>query len=92
MATEPAIQTIFDEFADNLSTFLINFIREENPTVVVMGGNIAHADIYFLPAVIRRLEKEGIQVPIRKSVLGEHAGLLGSAGLWSVHQHRLTNA
>lgn len=92
MPEQPAIQCIFDEFADNFASFLATFIREENPTVVVMGGNISHADIYFLPRLIRHLEREGIQIPIRKSELGEHAALLGSAGLWSVHQHKLTNA
>lgn len=91
LESEPSIQQIFDEFAENLGTFLAKFIQEEYPSVVIMGGNIANADIYFLPKVIRHLEKEGINVPIRKSILGEHAALLGSAGLWSMHP-KLMNA
>jgi glucokinase len=91
MPSDPGIQMIFDEFAENLSNFLTNFIQEENPNVVVMGGNIAQADIYFLPSVIRNLQQNNINVPIRKSTLGEHATLLGSAALW-ITQPKFTNA
>ena len=91
MPTDPDIQTIFDEFAENLSNFLTAFIHEENPNVVVMGGNIAQADIYFLPSVIRNLQHNNINIPIRKSTLGEHATLLGSAALW-ITQPKFSNA
>lgn len=83
MKEEPGIQAIFDEFAENLSTFLVTFIGEEQPNLIILGGNITHADQYFLPVVIQNLQKKNIHIPIRKSILGEHAALIGSAGLWS---------
>jgi glucokinase len=79
---EPTILRIFDEFSDNLTSFLITFIRNENPNLIVLGGNIAQAGQYFLPTVIQKLQNNNIHIPIKKSELGESATLLGSAYLW----------
>jgi glucokinase len=91
IAVEPRIHNLFQEFAENLASFLIKFIQQEQPDLIVLGGNIAHADQYYLPSVIRQLQKNNIHVPIKKSLLGEHATLLGSACLWST-EPKFTNA
>jgi glucokinase len=80
--TDPSLKVIFDEFAKNLADFLTFFIHQENPEIVVIGGNIANASHLFLPQVHQHLAKASLNIPIKKSNLGEHALLLGSASLW----------
>src|SRR5690349_5359159 len=79
----PSLRSIFDEFAGNLADFLNLFIRQENPEIIIIGGNISNASDLFLPAVKTHLEKLSLTIPIEKSNLGEHAVLLGSAALWN---------
>jgi glucokinase len=79
----PSLQSLFDEFAENLADFLAFFIRQENPEIIIIGGNISNASDLFLPAVKTNLEKVSLNIPIKKSNLGEHAVLLGSAALWN---------
>lgn len=83
IADNPSIQLIFDEFADNFANFLRTFVEDENPELIVLGGNISHAEEFFLPRVKAGLKFHGINIPIRKSTLGEHAALIGSAALWA---------
>lgn len=83
METHPELQSIFDEFAKSLAGFLTIFINQENPDVIVIGGNITNASDLFLPAVESHLAKASFNIPIKKSNLGEHAVLLGSAALWN---------
>jgi glucokinase len=83
LADEPSLQSIFDEFSENLTEFLTFFIREENPEIIIIGGNISNASALFLPKVKAGLAASGLNIPIKKSDLGEHAVLLGSASLWS---------
>jgi glucokinase len=82
LPSEPSIQLIFDEFAENLAEFLLYFITKDNPQIVIIGGNISHASNLFFPLVIDVLAKRSIHIPIQKSSLGESAVLLGSASLW----------
>lgn len=83
LTDEPSLQSIFDEFAENLTEFLKFFIREENPEIIIIGGNISNASGLFLPKVNASLAASSLNIPIKKSNLGEHAVLLGSASLWS---------
>jgi glucokinase len=81
--TKSLTQSIFDVFAGNLADFLTFFIQQENPEIIVIGGNISSASHLFLPTVKARLEKASINIPIKISTLREHAILLGSAALWN---------
>jgi glucokinase len=83
LPSEPFVQIVFDEFADNLVEFLTFFVEKENPQVIIIGGNIANASHLFFPATIKGLAAKSINIPVRKSLLGESAVLLGSASLWS---------
>lgn len=81
--TDPSLLAIFEEFSENLTEFLKFFIREENPALIVIGGNIANASDLYLPAVNAGLAKASLKVPIKRSALGEIGMLLGSASLWN---------
>jgi glucokinase len=81
-STDKEVSAVFDEFADNLAEFLSQFIAMENPEVIVMGGNASKASDHFLPRVLNALQQCGINIPIKKAILGEEAAILGAAWCW----------
>jgi glucokinase len=81
-AADKLAKAVFSEFSENLAAFLHRFILMEAPEVVVLGGNIVHASGFFLPMVEERLRHQCVNVPIKKSMLGENAALIGAAACW----------
>ncbi len=71
---------IFEEFGQNLATFLNDFIEEEQPEVVVIGGNIAKTWDNFIPVVLENLKNKN--VVLKQSVMWEDAALVGAAYSW----------
>ncbi|WP_291909360.1 ROK family protein [Chitinophaga sp. CB10] len=76
------IKGIFQEFAANLAAFLVPFVQDENPEVIILGGNIANASPLFLPALIVELAAHQIHIPVRIAMLGESAAIIGAASVW----------
>lgn len=76
-------RAVFKKFAENLSVFLETFIANENPEMVVIGGNITKASTKFMPYLLNSLEKKNINIPVKITQLGELAPLLGAASYWS---------
>jgi len=74
------IDEIFEEFGRNLSSFLNDFIEEEQPDVVVIGGNIAKTWDYFIPVVQQYLNHKN--VVLKQSTMWEDAALVGAAYSW----------
>jgi len=76
----PYFKVVFSEFSMNLAKFIHRFIRKKMPIAAVIGGNIAHAERFFLAETRAILAKKmGYSFPIECSVLGEEAALLGAA-------------
>ncbi|WP_443943905.1 ROK family protein [Pedobacter sp. AW1-32] len=73
---------VFSEFSSNLAAFLKIFLQKTNAEAIVIGGNIANASDKFLPALLRHLKADNIQVPVLISVLNEHAAIAGAASCW----------
>lgn len=80
--TDPRIKDIFKEFGQNLAAFLTGFIRDNNPEVVVIGGNIARSAEWFLAHTEAALLAQSIATPLRVARLGEDAHIMGAAGCW----------
>lgn len=74
---------IFNEFGRTLSEFLVPFIQEDHPEVIVLGGNIVNAAELFFPALEESLQNSSLNIPVRKAILGEEAALIGAASSWS---------
>ena len=73
--TNPAARQTFDEFAQNLSIIMEEFVALYQPDVIVFGGNIAQSSELFFPAIKTRLMN---QVALRQSALNEYAALMGA--------------
>ena len=71
-------QQVFDEFGENLGTFLLPLTKKHHIDMVVLGGNIAQAFVLFKPTLEQLLIDESI-LEIKQSLLGERAALLGAA-------------
>lgn len=80
--TDTKVQQLFSEFAMNLGDFLVEFVRNEKPEAIVIGGNIANAAEHFLPQVKKTLQNASIEIPVQTAILGEAAALIGAASLW----------
>ncbi|TKC55470.1 ROK family protein [Pedobacter hiemivivus] len=77
----PALKNqIFDEFATNLASFLNDFIADENPEVLVIGGNIARTWDHFMPQLQQKIVNKNLM--IRQTEMWEDAALVGAACIW----------
>jgi len=77
----PAIKNqIFDEFATNLGSFINDFIADEDPEVLVIGGNIARTWAHFMPKLEQLVVNK--KVKIRQTEMWENAALAGAACIW----------
>jgi len=73
--------SIFDEFATNLASFLNDFIADQKPQVLVIGGNIAKTWDHFIEPLRKRITDK--TVVIRRTEMWEDAALVGAACAWA---------
>jgi glucokinase len=81
--TDEFAKLIFKEFGLNLALFIEEFIKKDNPEVVIIGGNIANAYHLFEREMMNHFNNLRINTSIYRSKLNEVAALLGAANLWS---------
>ncbi len=83
LAQENAVvRLIFEEFGRNLAKFITGCARVYNPSVVVLGGNIAKAYVLFAAELKAALEQEAMHITVQEAALGEEAALIGAASAW----------
>lgn len=70
---------IFDEYADSFSEFIIKYVKNYEPEVLVIGGNIAKAYPYFEECFTENLIRNNINLPVKISTIFEDAAILGAA-------------
>ncbi|SMD08174.1 ROK family protein [Pedobacter africanus] len=81
-AAEPGLKDqIFDEFATNLASFINDFIADEDPEVLIIGGNIARTWDHFMPRLEQLIVNKN--VVINQTKMWESAALVGAACIWS---------
>ena len=72
-------QKIFDEFGEALGDFIVKYVANYHPTLLVLGGNIAKAFPEFEPALQKVLNENQVKMPICLSEIFEDAAILGAA-------------
>ncbi|WP_285010808.1 ROK family protein [Pedobacter faecalis] len=80
-ADEAVRSLLFDEFTTNLAAFLDAFIAQENPQVLVIGGNIARCWDHFIDQLKDKVTNK--DVVIHQSKMWEDAALVGAACSWA---------
>jgi glucokinase len=71
--------TIFEEYASNLSEFLVPYLKEKNVNTIILGGNITRAHQLFLNQLKGLLAAKNIDVNFKLALLNEEAALVGAA-------------
>lgn len=81
VSSDESAQQTFNEFSNNLVEFLLSYIAEIAPDVLVIGGSIAKSHQLFLPALEREIKVKKLKTEIKISVLRDDAAIIGSA-MW----------
>ncbi len=76
--TDVIARELFEDFGQNLSSFIQGFIKQFEPEVIIIGGNIAQASEKFFPTIIQQLSGYNPTIQLRKAILNEEASLLGA--------------
>ncbi|CAM3926878.1 ROK family transcriptional regulator [Alkalicoccus chagannorensis] len=76
----------WEEIGDTLGIGLVNVIHLLNPPLVLLGGGMAGASDYFLPALRSRLERQllsgpAVNISVQPGALGRDASLIGACTL-----------
>ncbi|MDB5013933.1 MAG: hypothetical protein JWQ25_2135 [Daejeonella sp.] len=80
--TNKYVAQVFDEFSTSLSQFLVTFIRQSSPEVVVIGGFMETYNRFFFDNLTGKIAAQGIKTPILRAILGEQASIMGAASQW----------
>jgi glucokinase len=75
-------RTVFYEFGGNMAEFMIPFVKNYRPDLIILGGNVSKASDHFLPTLKSQIEKAGIEVNFEVSELMEEAAIIGAAKLY----------
>ncbi|MBF4466280.1 ROK family protein [Flavobacterium sp. LC2016-12] len=74
---------IFDEFAANLSEFLLPYILEFKADSLVIGGNIAKCSELFLPKVLQKWKENGVELSVIILENTEESSIIGSSYMFN---------
>lgn len=80
-STNAAVRALFDEFGENLGSFLFPWLLKFGAEIIVIGGNISYAYELFGAAFKNALKRAKCDIRVEISGLKEDAALLGSAYL-----------
>jgi len=84
--TDVNVQHVFKEFTGNLVLFLKDFINDERPELLIIGGNIAKASKLFLPSLQFQLAAYFDDIEIKIAELGEDSSIMGAAASFDAVQ------
>lgn len=82
--TDPIARELFIEFGESLGQFIDIAIKQmdNEPEIIIIGGNIAKSHHLFLNETLNCLSKQGLTLPIKIAKLGELSAIFGAVGLW----------
>ncbi|WP_162915485.1 ROK family protein [Paraflavitalea soli] len=81
---EEAVRALFNHFGQHLAEVLMMKYPPTLQEIVVIGGNIAKAWDYFMPAAMERFKQYNVAMNLQPAVLGENAAIAGAAFLWKL--------
>lgn len=81
-ANNDGSRKLFVEFGSNMAEFMLPFLKNYQPDLIVLGGNVSKASNFFLPVLKNKIEDAGIHVGFKISDVLEEAAIIGSAKLY----------
>jgi glucokinase len=82
LANDNFSKQVFTEFGTNMAEFMLPFLEDYRPDMIILGGNVSNAGQFFLPVLRQHIQKAGLQVVLEISDLLEEAAIVGSAKLY----------
>jgi glucokinase len=82
LANDNFSQQVFSEFGTNMAEFILPFLKDYRPDMIILGGNVSHASKFFLPVLREHIRDVGVQIAFEISDLMEEAAIMGSAKLY----------
>jgi glucokinase len=81
---DPLATALFERAGKYLGMGLATLVNLFNPEAVILGGGLAGAWDFLVPAAEREMKKRAFSFPaervqLRKAALGDDAGVLGAA-------------
>lgn len=73
---------VFTEFGANMAEFMIPFLQEYIPDLIILGGNVSLAHEFFLPTLKQKINEAGLKPEFEISTLMEDGAIIGSAKLF----------
>ncbi len=73
---------VFTEFGTDMAKFMIPFLKDYRPDMIILGGNVSNASQFFLPVLRQHIEAAGLKIVFEISDLMEEAAIVGSAKLY----------
>ncbi len=73
---------VFSEFSSNFVEFMSPFIKDYQPDLIILGGNVSNASNLFLSNIEKKCKENGLNLQFSISTLMEEAALIGSAQLF----------
>ncbi len=80
--TDPEARRLFSEFGEGLADFTAPILRNFKCSSVLLGGNISRSMDLFLPTMLHKYAKEGMDVKVKASILLDKAAMMGAASLF----------
>jgi len=75
---------LFNEFAVNLSEFILPHLIKFNADLLVIGGNISKSHHLFLPEVIQKLKEKGCEISFVIIDNSDKACIIGSSYIFQI--------
>lgn len=72
-------EMVFEEFGTNLAEFMVPFLVQYQPELLIIGGNIVQTWDLFIEPLQQGLAQKKLPVEIARSLMGENAHILGAA-------------
>lgn len=74
---------IFEEFAHNLSDFLLPYLLKFEANSLIIGGNIARCNALFLPKVLQKWKENNIEISVTILSNTEESSIIGSSHIFN---------
>lgn len=76
------VRGLFNKFGQHLADVLLLKFPPSLQDIVIIGGNIAKAWDYFIPAAMEQFKQYNATMNLQPAILGENAAIAGAAFLW----------
>ncbi|GAA4798360.1 hypothetical protein GCM10023231_28870 [Olivibacter ginsenosidimutans] len=84
LSDSPPAKNAMRQLSVWLKDFIMQYVINLNPQIIIIGGNITLGHAYFLPTCLELLSDNRVHVPIKLAQMGECAALSGASSYFKL--------